>query len=81
MTGETLLDQTRRLVLSSDMTYAEIARKAAVGIDWLKQIMRAEGSIKEPGVLKVQRVFNVVNNPTPRRLPSRSQNLRAPGNG
>lgn len=56
MNSESLLDKTFQLLDATDLTYRQIAKGAAVDMNWLAKFK--QGAIKEPGVQKVQRVHD-----------------------
>jgi len=56
MNPEPLLDKTFQLLDDTDLTYRQIAKGAAVDMNWLAKLK--QGAIKEPGVQKVQRVHD-----------------------
>ncbi len=54
-----LYGETMSLINSSKMTPEEIAEKAGLKSRWLRCVIK--GEIKDPGALKLQRVYDSLN--------------------
>lgn len=53
-----MLEQTLILVRESDVSVADIARRANVGKRWMQMVL--SGHIADPSVRKIQRVFDLL---------------------
>lgn len=67
MTKEPLLDAAYRMLDESKLKYREIAAGAGVDFNWLVKFKQRD--IKEPGVSKVQAVYDFLRSGK-RRIPS-----------
>lgn len=70
MATENLLEETYRLLDASDLTYRQIAEGARVDINWLSKFKQR--AIEEPGISKVQGIFNFLSSRSPQTRPRRS---------
>ena len=60
----TLLQQTRKLLNTSEETYSQIFLKTRLEINWLSGV--ATGRVKNPSVKKIQKLYEYL---TQRNLP------------
>lgn len=75
---ESLLDRTKKLLDGrGELTLREIAEGAEVGHEWLRSFLYGD-RIREPGVLKIERVHNfLVEYQAARRFQQRAEEARA----
>ena len=55
-----LLDETLKLIKQCELPRRELARQSGVGYEWLCKI--DQGRIKDPGVKRVQTLYNFLVN-------------------
>lgn len=69
-----LLDRTLELLNASPLPPPEIAKGAAVGIEWLKKVK----DIEDPSVRRIQRLHDYLSTGIPQKAPSPKKMARRP---
>ena len=55
-----LLDETLKLIKQCELPRRELARQSGVGYEWLCKV--DQGRIKDPGISRVQKLYNFLSN-------------------
>ena len=54
-----LLDETLKLIRKCELPRRELARQSGIGYEWLCKV--DQGRIKDPGIRRVQKLYNFLS--------------------